>query len=884
MKKPHTSKTTSNTGLLMGGKAMPLVDLLRVAGNLVAENRRDEAVVLYRNWLKHNNSPVAYAVHFNLGVTLSDMQDVAGAELEYRHALEINPLFFQAHLNLGTLLERQGFPDAALAQWRKVLDLIPANAGQDQEFLILALNNCGRLLEIRKQFSQAEAMLRASLSFNRDQPDALSHWIHLRQKQCKWPVYEPFGDITETDMVLATSALATLSASNDPELQLQIAHRFVADKVLKDVPPLSDDKGYRHKKLRVGYLSGDFCSHAVSILTAELYELHDRSRFEVYGFCWSREDGTALRARVVKAFDHYVQIGGMTDEDAAKCIRSHEIDILVDLQGLTSGTRPDILSYRSAPVQVSYLGFPGTTAMPSIDYVIADRFVLPVELQHCFSEKPLYMPNTFQINDRQREIGPKPTRASCNLPEDAFVFCAFNNNFKITSEVFSVWMRILGRVQNSVLWIISDSPEAVFNLKAAAEIQGISATRLIFADRVAPADYLARYQIADLFLDTLPFNAGTTASDALWAGLPLLTCAGRTFASRMAGSLLTATGLTELITCNLEDYEQKAIDLAIDRSRLEILRNKLLEERLSCPLFDSPRFVKDLENQFLNIAINQLELTMPYSLPADSNSNNMKLPEHIPLDIEQQSRVINFMVKTVWGLTDPARFYEIMEEALKLVVPGYYLGDNLMTWGRNNSLFDDAAFRKAWEDNIQNDADRAIAWRRYILACAAYHCAQLPGDFVECGVYRGTGIKTVIDYFGVKNFTKKFWGYDTFDYNPVGGHTFSGQEEGFFDEVKGRFSDYNQVHLIRGLLPDSLKDNSPEKISYLHIDLNSAQYEIAVLDALFDRVVPGGIIVLDDYEWSGVYREQKIKEDAWFAQFNYRVFPLPTGQGLVLKR
>ena len=262
----------------------------------------------------------------------------------------------------------------------------------------------------------------------------------------------------------------------------------------------------------------------------------------------------------------------------------------------------------------------------------------------------------------------------------------------------------------------------------------------------------------------------------------------------------------------------------------------------------------------------------------------MQLPAHVPLTTEQQNRVLNFMTRTVWGLTDPARFYEIMDEALKLVVPGSYLGDNLFTWGRNNSLFDDEAFRKAWESNVQNDADRAIAWRRYILACSAYHCAQLPGDFVECGVYRGTGIKTIVDYFGKEGFTKTFWGYDTFDYNPVESHAFVGQQTGMFEEIQKRFEGYDQVRLVRGLLPDSLIGNSPEKISFMHIDLNSAKFEIAVLEALYERVVPGGMIVLDDYEWGGIYREQKIAEDAWFAQYNYRVFPLPTGQGMVLKR
>lgn len=260
----------------------------------------------------------------------------------------------------------------------------------------------------------------------------------------------------------------------------------------------------------------------------------------------------------------------------------------------------------------------------------------------------------------------------------------------------------------------------------------------------------------------------------------------------------------------------------------------------------------------------------------------MQLPKLPP--IEDPSRVSNFMVKTVWGISDPVRFYALMEEAMKLVVPGYYLADNLFTWGRSNSPFEDKPFREAWQSNVQNDADQAIAWRRYILACSAYHCSQLPGDFVECGVYRGTGIKTVIDYFGKDKFTKTFWGYDTFDYNPVEHHAFEGQKDGLYNEICKRFDGYDQVKLVKGFLPDSLKDNSPSQICYLHIDLNKAEYEIAVLNHLFDRVVPGGMVILDDYEWAGDYRLQKIAEDAWFDKRGYRVFPLPTGQGMVLKR
>jgi predicted O-linked N-acetylglucosamine transferase (SPINDLY family) len=285
----------------------------------------------------------------------------------------------------------------------------------------------------------------------------------------------------------------------------------------------------------------------------------------------------------------------MSDAQAAQSIRDHEIDILVDLHGLTAGTRPNILSYRPAPLQVTYLGFPGPTGLPNIDYVIADRYVLPEALQPYFTEKPLYMPNCFQMNDRQRAIGPKPTRASCKLPEDAFVYCAFNNNFKFTPEMFAVWMRILKRVPKSVLWIVADSPEVRVNLIREAQEQGVEAERIIYAERVPPADYIARYQVADLFLDTFPFNAGTTASDALWAGLPILTCSGRTFASRMAGSLLQSAKLTELVSTNFLEYENKAVASALDDLKHNKLKKLINKKRDSFEFFESDVMIKNIE-------------------------------------------------------------------------------------------------------------------------------------------------------------------------------------------------------------------------------------------------------------------------------------------------
>jgi predicted O-linked N-acetylglucosamine transferase (SPINDLY family) len=330
---------------------------------------------------------------------------------------------------------------------------------------------------------------------------------------------------------------------------------------------------------------------------AELFELHNHTDFEIFGYCWSPEDGSALRQRVISAMDQFHRIHGLSDEDAAQLIRSHEIDVLIDLQGQTSGARPNMLALRPAPIQVTYLGLPATTGLPSIDYVIADRFLIPEETAPLYSEKPLYMPDIYQVSDRKRGVGLTPTRAQCGLPEDAFVFCSLNNNYKYTPEVFDVWMRILQRTPGSVLWLLSDNPWAQENIRKEAATRGVDGTRLLFADRVSPENYLARYACADLFLDTFPFNAGTTANDALWVGLPLLTLCGRAFASRMAGALLTAAGMAELISYTLAEYEEKAVTLGLNPAECKRLREQLKEVRATGVLFDTGRFAGNLEQR-----------------------------------------------------------------------------------------------------------------------------------------------------------------------------------------------------------------------------------------------------------------------------------------------
>jgi predicted O-linked N-acetylglucosamine transferase (SPINDLY family) len=584
---------------------LDLVGVLNGAAELEAANQRPLAAILYQTWLKRNTSPQAHIVYFNMGATLSNEGDLAGAEEAYRQAIALSPAFLQPRLNLGLLLERQGDLGKAMAEWRWIDENIKPDTPDNKAMLLLAINHLGRVLETQKQYPEASNFLTRSLRIEPNQPDVLHHWVYLREKQCAWPVYTPVGFVSRELMEQSTSALAMINLTDDPAVQLEAARRFVAKKVNSEVPRLAKSKGYGHQRLRIGYLSSDFCLHPVSMLTVQLFELHERAHFEIYGYCWSPQDGSAMRQRVIKAMDHFHRIDQMSDDAAARMIREHEIDILIDLQGQTSGARANLLAYRPAPIQITYLGLPATTGLPSIDYVIADRFLIPEDIAPFYSEKPLYMPDVYQVSDRLRTVGPTPSRESCGLPAEGFVFCSFNNNFKYTPEMFEVWMNILRRVPGSVFWLLADNPSAQANLQWEAAARGIDPQRLIFATRVAPENYLARYAVADLFLDSFPFNAGTTANDALWMALPVLTRSGRAFASRMAGALLTAAGLPELITLNTADYEEKAVWLATRPAECRRLRAHLNGVKENGVLFDTPRFTRNLESEFMRLVANE---------------------------------------------------------------------------------------------------------------------------------------------------------------------------------------------------------------------------------------------------------------------------------------
>ena len=438
---------------------LPLGQVIQMAEQLLRTQRAQDAAGLYAVWGQGNaTSPEQHVAFFNQGVIYSTLGDMAGAQAAYQASLDAWPDFPQARINLGLIFERQGLSDQALAHWQQVVG--------DAAMQVIALNHRGRLHESLRQYAQAEAVLTQSLQLNPHQPDAIQHWVHLRQKQCKWPVMQALPQVSVHQMLANTSPLAMLSLHDDPALQMMAAQLFIKRKFDLPVSRLCPLEGYSHARVRVGYLSGDLCTHAVGLLLAELIESHDRERFEIYAFDYSPEDGSAYRARLKRSFEHFVSIAQMNDAQAAQVIAAQEIDVLIDLHGLSLGARPGILAQRPAPHQGTYLGFMGTTGFPWIDFVVTDRYVLPESLAPYYSERPLYMdgcvlPITHEPIEPSHE-----TRASLGLPGDAFVVVCFNNVYKFNPTLFSVWMRLLQQVDDAVLWLLDDNDSAGANSTA----------------------------------------------------------------------------------------------------------------------------------------------------------------------------------------------------------------------------------------------------------------------------------------------------------------------------------------------------------------------------------------------------------------------------------
>ena len=533
----------------------------------------------------------------NAGIVLQELGRLAEAIDVHRQVIVVRPTYAEAHSNLGAALLAQGRPDAALMALQQAVALRP-----DHPEAFYNLGNAWRELG---KLEGAIAAYQTALRLRPDYADAFGQLVYHRWRACDWTDYAAdqgrlldlarSGDARIPPFYL----LATPASARD---QLACARQWAAPMM----PPPQDV--FRHHavrrgaRIRLGYLSGDFHQHATAHLAAGLFEHHDRERFEIVAYSYGPDDASPMRERLERAFDRVVDLRAMSHREAAARIHADEIDVLIDLKGYTRHARPQIATYRPAPVQVNFLGYPATMGADFIDYIMADSFVVPESEQPYFSERVIRLPGCYQINDRQRAIAtPAPSRADCGLPCDGMVFCSFNNSYKITPTMFDVWMRLLAAVSGSVLWLLEPNDLVRRNLRREAEKRGVEPDRLVFAPLLSPAAHLARHRNADLFLDTLPCNAHTTASDALWAELPVLTCAGTTFAGRVAGSLLGAIGLSELVADSLEDYERKALALALRPRQLADLRETLRRNRDTTPLFDLPRSTRNIEAAYVRM-------------------------------------------------------------------------------------------------------------------------------------------------------------------------------------------------------------------------------------------------------------------------------------------
>jgi len=585
--------------------------------------RLPEAEALYRKIISDN--PKNFDALHMLGVLCSNTGKLRDADKCFQAALSIDSGFAPCHVNYGFFLVSQRRHSEAIEKFDKATALFPTlgeawlgrgNALRGlkrydeafaayQKALALKPNlaeahaGCGNMFAARKRYDEAIAAYDKALALRPDLEFVQGERLHSKMRICDWTNFNrDLQNLTATarDNRINSQPFHFLGVSLSAQSLLHCARHWVARKYPPSDAPLWQGNAYNHDVPRIAYVSADFREHAVTFLIAGLIEAHNKESFDVFGISLRPEEASETGQRITHAFKQFIDVSTMTDQEAAQLIRELEVDIVVDLAGFTEQSRTGILAQRPAPIQVNYLGFPGTMGAPYIDYIIADRIVVPVQQQQFYSEKIVYLPDSFQANDRKRLVGaPAPPRSQLQLPDDAFVFCCFNNNYKFTPDIFDSWMRILKRAGGSVLWLVAESEAVEKNLRKEAAARGIDAARLIYAPRVSYADHLARLSAANLFLDTAPFNAGATASDALWAGLPVLTRAGEAFASRMAASLLNAVGLPELVTETPQAYEDAAVELATSPEKAAAIRDRLGRNRATEALFDTERFARNIE-------------------------------------------------------------------------------------------------------------------------------------------------------------------------------------------------------------------------------------------------------------------------------------------------
>lgn len=591
--------------------------------------RLERAESLFVKALKIDPEAV-YALN-NFGNVLQDLGKFKSALAHYDKAIALDPSYAEAHNNRADLLQQTGRGLEALEGYDRAIALMPnyaeahynrANAlgimgrleesvaSHDAAIRIVpdyaqaymnrgnALNELGRLVEAVDSFDRA-------IDLSPQIPYLLGTRLHVSMQMCDWRHYRERLSavlVAVKNDEPASLPFPLLALTSDPNLQQRAARTWIFAKhpPAKHVLPFA--KREPKHRLRVGYFSADFHHHPVAQLIAGLFEAHDRTKFEIFAFSSGPNTQDPMRLRLEQSFEHFIDVKAESDAQVVARARALELDIAIDLSGLTTGCRPSVFAARVAPIQINYLGYPGTMGAPYMDYILADQTLITPETEPFYTEKVIYLPHSYQPNDRQRSVSPLPfTRAGLGLPEDAFVFCCFNNNFKITPETFDRWMSILRAVPDSVLWLLQASELTATHLRREAQERGVHPDRLTFAPKVPTDQYLARQRCADLFLDSVPYSAHTTASDALWVGLPVLTCMGQAFASRVSASLLRAVELPELITEDEKSFEARAIELATHPALLKSLRERLKKNRLLAPLFDSQRFARAIEDAYVQV-------------------------------------------------------------------------------------------------------------------------------------------------------------------------------------------------------------------------------------------------------------------------------------------
>ncbi|MBF0125989.1 MAG: tetratricopeptide repeat protein [Magnetococcales bacterium] len=559
-------------------------------GNILQDQGRwSEAIECYQRALSHN--PEYCEAICNMGNVLCDQGRLEESIACHKRALAIKPDLHESHTHMANALQMQGRMDEAIHCYQQALRIKPGDE--------TALENLGVAYNVQGNLNGAIECNRQLLAQKGDNPNIYASLLNLLKQSCNWGELDALFSrmmalFHEDSKLLNPFVFLTLPTTADE--QMRCARIYIQKKYR-----LPHTFTHLHRfdpkpaRIRIGYLSCDFLNHATAILMAELIKLHDRSRFEILIYSYSDDDGKDMRQRIMASCDRFIDILTLDHQDAARRIAADGVHILVELKGFTKGARLEISALQPAPLQVNWLGYPGTMGSPCIDYIIADPFIIPHGEESHYSEKVVRLPHCYQPNDRQRPYPDPPTRAGCGLPESGLIFSNFNQTYKITPEIFAIWMRVLREIPGSWLWLLESNTLVADNLRREAMARGVDQSRLIFAPKLPVAEHLARYHLVDLVLDTFPVASHTTASDALWVGCPLVTCVGETFVSRVAGSLLVTMGLPELVTDSLEAYATRAIELGREPARLQELRARLQANRLTSPLFDTPRFTRHLE-------------------------------------------------------------------------------------------------------------------------------------------------------------------------------------------------------------------------------------------------------------------------------------------------